>query len=87
VDLKCEKSMFFLIEHKLKKINTNKREKKRYTKREKIMINWNANQRCKQDKKNSNDYGLQHCTNLILTIQIKANVPNLSASWRAPKKQ
>jgi hypothetical protein len=51
------------------------------------MINWNANQRCKQEKKNSNDCGLQHCTNLILTIQIKANVPNLSASWRAPKKQ
>jgi hypothetical protein len=29
VDLKCEKSMFFLIEHKPKKINTNKREKKK----------------------------------------------------------
>jgi hypothetical protein len=38
-------------------------------------------------KKKSNDCGLQHCTNLILTIQIKANVLNLSASWRAPKKQ
>jgi hypothetical protein len=28
VDLKCEKSMFFLIEHKPKKTDTNKREKK-----------------------------------------------------------
>jgi hypothetical protein len=27
VDLKCEKSMFFLIEHKPKKINTNKKKK------------------------------------------------------------